>query len=195
MPRLYDEFDRFAAATAGKEVRGEIAPGFENTFRYSLLDPEADVAAEAAAVPAGLRPPRAAAPGPERRRCRAVEAEKGSPLDERERQILDERIDAARGWLASYAPERARIVVRRDALPDAAADLDDTQRRYLAAAWPRPSRPRRHGPVTPGRTRSSPRPPSRARGEAGVRGDLPRVPRPAERAAAGWLLASLDPVS
>ncbi|HET9344595.1 MAG TPA: lysine--tRNA ligase, partial [Candidatus Limnocylindrales bacterium] len=48
VPRLYDEFDRFAGATAGREVRGEIAPGFENTFRYSLLDPAADVAAEAA---------------------------------------------------------------------------------------------------------------------------------------------------
>ena len=48
VPRLYDEFDRFAAATAGREVKGEIAPGYEATFRYSLLDPDADVAAEAA---------------------------------------------------------------------------------------------------------------------------------------------------
>ncbi|HET9345575.1 MAG TPA: hypothetical protein VFO05_07730, partial [Candidatus Limnocylindrales bacterium] len=62
-----------------------------------------------------------------------VEAEKGSPLDERERQILDERIDAAGGWLAAYAPERARIAVRRDALPKAAAELDDAQRRLLAS--------------------------------------------------------------
>ena len=49
IPRLFDEFDKFAAATAGREVKGEIAPGFEATFRYSLLDPAADVAAEAAA--------------------------------------------------------------------------------------------------------------------------------------------------
>ena len=49
VPRLFDEFDRFAAATAGREVKGEIPPGFEATFRYSLLDPNADVAAEAAA--------------------------------------------------------------------------------------------------------------------------------------------------
>lgn len=48
IPRLFDEFDRFAAATAGREVRGEIAPGYEATFRYSLLDPDADAAAEAA---------------------------------------------------------------------------------------------------------------------------------------------------
>ena len=49
VPRLFDEFDRFAAATAGREVKGELPPGFEATFRYSLLDPDADVAAEAAA--------------------------------------------------------------------------------------------------------------------------------------------------
>ena len=49
IPRLFDEFDRFAAATAGREVKGELPPGYAATFRYSLLDPDADVAAEAAA--------------------------------------------------------------------------------------------------------------------------------------------------
>ena len=39
IPRLFDEFDKFAAATAGREVKGEIPPGFDATFRYSLLDP------------------------------------------------------------------------------------------------------------------------------------------------------------
>ena len=49
-------------------------------------------------------------------------------------RILDERIDAARGGWRRTRRSGARIVVRRDALPDAAAELDDTQRRYLAAA-------------------------------------------------------------
>ena len=49
IPRLFDEFDKFAAATAGREVKGELPPGYEATFRYSLLDSGADVAAEAAA--------------------------------------------------------------------------------------------------------------------------------------------------
>ena len=62
-----------------------------------------------------------------------VEAEKGSPLNEREEQILDERIRAARRWLETYAPERARLTIRRDALPEEAAALDDGQRAYLAA--------------------------------------------------------------
>ena len=49
IPRLFDEFDRYADATAGRPFRGELAAGFEATLRYSLLDPDADVAAEAAA--------------------------------------------------------------------------------------------------------------------------------------------------
>jgi len=43
------------------------------------------------------------------------------------------RVDAARGWLASYAPDKARLEVRRDALPADAAALDDGQRSYLSA--------------------------------------------------------------
>ena len=62
-----------------------------------------------------------------------VEAEKGSRLTTRELEILDERVRAARAWLETYAPERARLTVRRDGLPAEAAALDATQRRFLAA--------------------------------------------------------------
>src|SRR5258706_14395476 len=48
IPRLFDEFDRLAAATAGREVKGELPAGFESVFRYSLVDPAADGHAEAA---------------------------------------------------------------------------------------------------------------------------------------------------
>jgi lysyl-tRNA synthetase class 1 len=133
IPRLYDEFDRFAAATAGRAVKGEIAPGFENTFRYSLLDPDADVAAEAALFRPAFAHLAILVQIPNVDVAARMEAEKGSPLNERERQILDERIGAARRWLEGYAPERARLAVRRDVLPAEAADLDDAQRRYLAA--------------------------------------------------------------
>ena len=133
IPRLFDEFDRFAAATAGKEVRGEIAPGYAATFAYSLIDPAADVADEAALFrPAFshlallLQIPNVDVPA-------RVEAEKGSALTERERQIFDERIRAARAWLATYAAERA-IVAVRDTLPaEAVAGLEEDQRRYLGA--------------------------------------------------------------
>jgi lysyl-tRNA synthetase class 1 len=130
IPRLFDESDRFAAATAGREVRGELPAGFEATFRYSLVDPAADVAAEAGV----FRPPFShlalllQVPGVELEP--AMAAEKGSALTERERQILDERERAARGWLDAYAPERAIVAVQAS-LPATAAALDDVQRAYL----------------------------------------------------------------
>ncbi|HEY6013856.1 MAG TPA: lysine--tRNA ligase, partial [Candidatus Limnocylindrales bacterium] len=133
IPRLFDEFDRFAAATAGREVKGELTPGFEATFRYALLDPEADVAAEASA----FRPAFAhlalllQIPGVDV--VARVEAEKGSPLSVHEREILDRRVAAARAWLDGYAPDAARLTVRHDALPDAAGGLDAEQRRFLAS--------------------------------------------------------------
>jgi lysyl-tRNA synthetase, class I len=133
IPRLFDEFDRFAAATAGKEIRGEIAPGYQATFAYSLLDPSADVAAEANAY----RPPFAhlalLLQIPKVDVAARVEAEKGSPLTEREMQILDERLRAARAWLDTYAPERAIVAIRETLPEEAVAGLDVDQRRYLAA--------------------------------------------------------------
>ena len=143
IPRLFDEFDRLAAATAGREVKGELPAGYEHVFRYSLLDPQADVIAEAAA----FRPEFAhlallvQIPGVDL--AERVAAEKGSPLTPREVELLEERIRAARAWLESYAPERARIVVRRDALPAEAAALGEDQRLFLGAlalsverSWP-----------------------------------------------------------
>ncbi len=107
IPRLLDEFDRLAAATAGRPVRGELPADPDRIFAASLTDAEADVAAEAAAH----RPAFAhlamlvQLPGvdvPER-----VTAEKGSPLTERELVILARRTDAARAWLERYAPPEA----------------------------------------------------------------------------------------
>jgi lysyl-tRNA synthetase class 1 len=133
IPRLFDEFDRFAAATAGRDVRGEIAPGYEGTFKYSLLDPEADVAAEAVAFRPAFAHLALLLQIPNVDVRARVEAEKGSPLTDHEVEILDERIRAARAWLETYAPERARLTVRRDGLPEEAAALDRGQRTYLAA--------------------------------------------------------------
>jgi lysyl-tRNA synthetase class 1 len=63
--------------------------------------------------------------------ARRIEEEKGSPLTDRERAILDERIAAARAWLDAYAPERARLVVRFEGLPPEAAGLESDQRAFL----------------------------------------------------------------
>lgn len=133
IPRLFDEFDRLAAATAGREVKGELPLDHGRIFGSSLVDADADVSAEAAAYrPAfGHLALLGQIPGVDVRE--RVEAEKGAPLTDREAEIFEERLRAARVWLATYAPERARLEVRRDGLPSEAAALDGSQRSYLAA--------------------------------------------------------------
>ncbi|MEA2611955.1 MAG: lysyl-tRNA synthetase, class [Chloroflexota bacterium] len=143
VPRLFDEFDRFAAATAGREVKGEIPPGYEATFRYSLLDPNADFAAEAAAFRPAFAHLALLVQIPGVDLAARVEAEKGSPLTRREVAILDERVEAARRWLEVYAPGSARITVRTEGLPAEAMAIERDQRAFLgaladaiAAHWP-----------------------------------------------------------
>jgi len=145
VPRLFDEFDRFAAATAGREVKGEIPLGHEATFRYSLLDPAADVAAEAAAFRPAFAHLALLVQIPGVDVDARIEAEKGSPLTARERAILDQRVAAARAWLETYAPERARLSVRRDAVPAEAEALEADQRAFLLALADAVS-----GPTPPG---------------------------------------------
>lgn len=133
IPRLFDESDRIAAATAGIAVKGDLPPDHDRVFAASLVDPEADPIVAAAAY----RPPFAhlalllQVPGVDLRA--RIEAEKGEPLTDAEAAILDERARAARAWLDAYAPDRARIEVRREALPPAASDLDRDRRTALAS--------------------------------------------------------------
>jgi lysyl-tRNA synthetase class 1 len=133
VPRLFDEFDRFAAATDGREVKGELPPGFEATFRYALLDPSADVEAEAAAFRPAFAHLALLVQIPGVDVGARVAAEKGSALTDRERAILGERVAAARAWLEAYAPERARLAVHHDALPPEVATLESDQRAFLAS--------------------------------------------------------------
>ena len=136
IPRLFDEFDRIAAATAGREVKGELPADHERVFAYSLVSggaTDSDVAAAAAV----FRPAFAhlalllQIPGVDI--AERMQAEKGAPLTEREAAVLVERTASARAWLESYAPERARLIIRHDAVPDEAAALDAAQRGYLGA--------------------------------------------------------------
>lgn len=136
IPRLFDESDRLAAATAGREVRGELPPDHDRVFAYSQVEPDADVAAEAAAYRPAFSHLALLEQIPGVDLVQRVTVEKGAPLTEREAALLDERRRAARAWLASYAPERARLAVRRDGLPEEAAALDPEQRAYLAALAP-----------------------------------------------------------
>ena len=194
IPRLFDAFDTFADATAGRAVKGDLPPGYEATFRYALLDPDADVAAEAAAFrPAfGHLAMLIQIPGVDV--LERVTAEKGSPLTDRERAILDQRAGAARAWLEAYAPESARLTVHHDVVPPAAAELDQEQRAVLAALA---ERAEREAPATGDAWQAlifavaaEQEVPGRRAFEALYRAFLGRTNGPR----AGWLLASLDPV-
>ena len=132
IPRLFDESDRLAAATADREVRGELPPDHERVFTYSLVEPDADVAAEAAAYRPAFSHLALLEQIPGVDVVQRVSAEKGSPISPREAALLEERRSAARAWLATYATDSARIAVR-DTLPDEAGKLTDAQREYLAA--------------------------------------------------------------
>jgi lysyl-tRNA synthetase class 1 len=192
IPRLFDEFDRIAAATAGRDVRGDLPSGYEATFRYSLLDPTADAIREAEA----FRPAFAhlalllQIPGVDV--AERIAAEKGTALTERERAILDERVAAATAWLDAYAPDTARLAIHRDGVPRAAGDLDQEQRAFLAhlsdaAANEPPSSGAAWQALIFSTAAADELPPRRAF-EAIYRAFLGRSNGPR----AGWLLASLD---
>jgi lysyl-tRNA synthetase class 1 len=132
IPRLFDEFDRIASATAGLEVKGELPADYDRLYAYSLK-PGVDPAVAAATFrPAfGHLALLLQIPGVDIKA--RMEAEKGAELTPLEAMILADRTAAARAWLESYAPERARLVVQRDAVPAEVATLDSAQRAYLAA--------------------------------------------------------------
>ena len=192
IPRLFDEFDRLAAATAGQEVRGELPAGFEHVFRYSLLRPDADVATEAAAYRPAFAHLALLAQIPGVDVGERVAAEKGGPLSEREATIRAERVVAAERWLEAYAPERARVAVR-ERLPDEATALGEDQRLFLGAL---------------ALAAEAPQARSGEAWQALIFATAARATMPAGRAfgalylaflgrtngpRAGWLLASLDP--
>jgi lysyl-tRNA synthetase, class I len=132
VPRLFDEFDRLADATAGRPVKGELPPGAASVFRYALRDANADVEAEAAAFRPSFAHLAFLVQVPNADIEALVAAEKGGPLTGRERDVLDERIAAARAWLETYAPERSRMTLK-EALPPETRGLDGEQRAFLAS--------------------------------------------------------------
>jgi lysyl-tRNA synthetase, class I len=192
IPRLFDESDRLAAATAGRPVRGELPPDHDRVFRYSLVEPDADVAAEAAAYRPAFSHLALLEQIPGVDVAERVRAEKGEELTDRERSILEERRRAARAWLEAYAPESARLAVR-DELPDVVAELTDEQKRYLRelSNWAE-----REGPGSGDAWQALLFSAAKTRGLSSKEAfhavyvsllGRPNGPR------AGWLLASLDP--
>jgi lysyl-tRNA synthetase class 1 len=193
IPRVFDEFDRLAAAAAGREVKGELPADADRIFRYALLDPAADVAAEAARYRPAFAHLALLAQIPGVDVAARVAAEKGSALSVEERRILEDRLAAVGGWLDSYAPERARIEIRRDAVPPEVTALGEDQRVWLGAfaraaeAAPPPSGDAWQALIFEV-AESAALPAGRAFGALYV-AFLGRTNGPR----AGWLLASLEP--
>jgi lysyl-tRNA synthetase class 1 len=193
IPRVFDEFDRLAAAAAGREVKGELPADADRIFRYALLDPAADVAAEAARYRPAFAHLALLAQIPGTDVAARLAAEKGSALSVEEHRILEQRLAAVGSWLDSYAPERARIEIRRDALPPEATALGGDQRVWLGAL---------------ARAAETAPPPSGDAWQALIFAVAESAALPAGRAfgalymaflgrtngpRAGWLLASLEP--
>ena len=133
IPRQVDEFDRLAAATAGRPVRGELPADAERIFSAALVDPDADAAAEAAAFRPAFGHLALLVQLPGIDVSERVAAEKGGSLTERELVILEERTRAVRAWLEAYAPPASRVEIQRDGVPDAVSDLSPDQRAFLGA--------------------------------------------------------------
>ena len=188
IPRLFDEFDKFAAATDGREVKGELPPGYAATFRYSLLDPAADVAAEAALYRPAFSHLAMLVQIPGVDVADRIRAEKGSDLSPREKTVLTEREVAARHWLDGHAPERAVIRVQ-ESLPDAAGELDDAQRQLLERLATSDARTGEAWQSAIFATTQEMGLPAGRAFDAIYRAFLGRTNGPR----AGWLLASLDP--
>jgi lysyl-tRNA synthetase class 1 len=135
IPRLFDESDRLAAASAGREVRGELPADHERLLAFSQVEPDADVATEARAYRPAFTHLALLEQVPGVDLVERLAAEKGGALTDREREIVDERRAAARAWLEAYAPDSARIAVQPE-VPAVAVGLDDAQRDYLAGLAP-----------------------------------------------------------
>lgn len=121
IPRLYDEFDRAAAA-----FRGEIDdPELARTFIYSQID---------SARPEAYRPRFSKIAYllqiPWVDLEEEIAREKGAALTEADRAELRQRVEDARRWLEHYAPDTYRIAVQ-PRLPESARELTPAQQAFL----------------------------------------------------------------
>ena len=196
IPRLFDEFDRFAAATAGREVKGELPPGPRAPSSATRsLDPDADVAAEAARFRPAFAHLALLVQIPGVDVGERVAAEKGSAARPSASARSSRSAPRRRApGSTTYAPERgpARGPARR-AARQRRPTLDEAQREFLAALAERrrPSAPAGRRRRVAGRDLRHRREARAAAGRAFAALYLAFLGRP-NGPRAGWLLASLD---
>lgn len=129
IPRLYDEYDRAAAAYFGEQegtspAEADLLHDHARTFYYSRIDGEPPRAYRMrfAKVAYLMQMPTVNV-------GEAAAKEAGRLLTEADRAELQRRMEDARRWLGSYAPEHYRFQIQ-PTLP--AADLSASQRAFLA---------------------------------------------------------------
>ena len=155
IPRLFDEFDRIAAATAGHEVKGELPADHDRLFAYSLPGDSPDVAAEASAFRPAFGHLALLLQIPGVNIAERMEAEKGAPL----KRTRDG--GAGRRGRRLPAPGWSRTPPSGPGWPFAATPCRTKPppwtrtRRATWRRWLRPRRRRSRAPGTPGRPSSS----------------------------------------
>ena len=168
----------------GPRGQGRAAAGLRGDVPLLAARSERRRRGRGGALPAGLRAPRAARPDPGRRRRGAGRGGEGESADRaRARRSSTNGSPRPAPGSRPTRPNRAKLAVRRDAIPEAAADLDDSQRRFLAGLS---NVGEREAPAGGDAWQSLiflDRQERRAAAATGIRGDLPRVPRSAERTA------------
>ncbi|MDR5684235.1 MAG: lysine--tRNA ligase [Armatimonadota bacterium] len=131
VPRLYDEYDRAAAAYFGElqaQTPGQAQDVYDlaRSFHYAWLG---DSAPEPFWRPRFLQVA-ILVQMPHVRLEEAVEHDKGAPLTDADRRELAARAADARRWLARWAPGAYRFEVR-DRLPENTLALSAEQRTFL----------------------------------------------------------------
>jgi lysyl-tRNA synthetase class 1 len=128
IPHLYDEYDRAAAAyyqevTPRTPAEAELLRDHARTFYYAQPDgpPPRCFRMRFTKVAYLMQMPTADL-------LAAAAADKGAPLTDADREELRRRVDDARRWLQTYAPDHYRFQVQ-PALP--AVELDAAQREFL----------------------------------------------------------------
>ena len=129
VPTLYDEYDRAAAAYFGEveaktPAEADLLRDHSRTFYFSRADGEQAKAYRMrfAKVAYLMQMPSVTVE-------EVAAQEKGGPLTEADRVELRARMEDARRWLQSYAPDQYRFQVQSQ-LP--AVDLTPAQREFLA---------------------------------------------------------------
>ncbi len=121
--KLFNEFDRYHVRSQREKT---AMPDEACVYRLSELVPEGDY------FNANFQVVLALVQLPHLDPVKEIEKRKGVPLTEIERRHLDQRIAAARKWVADYAAEEEKTHLR-ETLPARAESLTAAQRAFLHA--------------------------------------------------------------